>query len=100
MASKFAADVTPNSDVLLATVAVDGTYLLNLCNRTTGSIKVRASVTTGSPPTTADYLEYDASVENNSPLARWPMPLKTGWTVYVRADKAGISAVLIGLEKA
>lgn len=73
-----------------------GTYLLNICNRSNVPVTVRVAITGGAAPGLADYIEYDAAVQANVPLSRWPIPLSAGWKLFVYASAAGVSATLIG----
>lgn len=76
---------------------------LNLCNRATATAKVRVAITAGQPPVDADWIEYEtplpaAGSPGGSVLERTGLALGAGQQVHVRADVAGISAVLYGIE--
>jgi hypothetical protein len=75
-------------------------FTASLCNRTAGVIKVRLALTdAGAAPTDADWIEYDTSLEALSVLERTGIALAGGQTLYARADVAGLSAVVYGIEE-
>lgn len=76
-----------------------GTYLLNICNTGTAGRKLRVAVTSGGAAGAADYFEYDTAIEPSGVFARWPIPLGTGWKLFVYADGNGLAVNLIGLER-
>lgn len=73
-----------------------GTYLLNVTNRNGSAITIRLAITDGSAPAAKDYIEYDAAVQGNCPLSRWPIPLNAGWKVYAYSNSANVSVTLLG----
>jgi len=81
--------------------AEEGTYLLNVVNRSAGeTVTVRIAVTSGGAPGDADWLEYGARVEPNGVLSRWPFPVGDGWKVYAWASTAVVSVNLLGVKEA
>lgn len=78
---------------------------LSLCNRAATSPKVRVAMTAGAAPSDADWLEYDTPIpasaaSGGSVLERTGLALGAGQQLHVRADVAGVSAVVFGVEEA
>ena len=90
------------ADTALYTVplAARAVFTASLCNRTAGPIKVRLALTdAGAAPTDADWIEYDTSLPSLAVLERTGIALGAGQTLYARADVAGLSAVVFGVEE-
>lgn len=101
LAKRFAADLAATTDTDLTggglNVADNGTYLLNICNRTGFNVAVRFAITdAAAAPTDADWIEYGTVILPNDVLSRWPVPLSTGMSVWAWAGNAGVSVTLIG----
>lgn len=72
---------------------------LSLCNRNPSTSRaIRVALITGTNPTDAEYLEYDAELLAKGVLERTGIVMKTGNKIIVRADGTGISAVVYGIE--
>ncbi|GJD88178.1 hypothetical protein BHAOGJBA_1691 [Methylobacterium hispanicum] len=108
VANKFAADLaattltelTASANSANGQAVTAGTHQLNLCNRTGSAISVRVAITKAgvNAPALADYVEWDAPLEPNGVLARWPIPMGDGWKVFVQASAVGVSANLLALQ--
>ena len=101
MAQRYAAALAANALTdITAGGAEEGTYLLNVVNRSPGdTVTVRIAVTSGGAPGDADWLEYGTRIEPNGVLSRWPFPVGAGWKVYVWASLAVVSVNLIGVKE-
>lgn len=96
-----AADLVADVDTLLG-AAVDENMVVNirLVNRGTDTVKVRVAIGTGVSPTAKDYIDYDATVPPNGMLENSGLALTSGEKIWVRADKATVSARAHGLPAA
>ena len=89
------------ADTALYTVPVDhrAVFTVSLCCRLTAA-KVRLALTdAGAPPSDADWIEYDTSLQPLAVLERTGLALGANQTLYARADVAGVSAVVFGVQE-
>ena len=80
-------------------------FTASLCNRSAATAKVRLALTSGGAPADADWIEYDTPVQpagsgGGSVLERTGIALAEGQKLYARADVAGVSVVVFGIEEA
>lgn len=78
---------------------------LNLCNTASAQAKVRVALTDGTPPTAADWIEYDTPIPaagsvGGSVVQLTGLALGAGQKVDVEASAAGVAAVVFGIEQA
>ena len=102
-----AQSLNAGADTALHTVPAGqrAVFTVSLCNRSAVTTKVRLALTTGAAPTDADWIEYDTPIQaagaaGGSVLERTGLALAEGQKLYVRADVAGVSAVVFGIQEA
>lgn len=88
-----------NIDLYTVPAGIVATANINLCNRTSASVRVRVAVRIGTL-SDQDYIEYDALVPPGGALERTGVALSAGETITCRADANGISARVHGFEEA
>jgi len=73
---------------------------VSICNRTASAVTINLGLTTtGSTPTTADYLEFGASLSANGVLERTGIVMNAGNQLVVTAGTGNaISVVVVGIE--
>ncbi|MDO9428447.1 MAG: hypothetical protein Q7T93_16645 [Methylobacterium sp.] len=81
------------------TTLAEGTYFLNVANRTAGQISVSLAVTEGGQPADADWFDFGVLVLPNNTHSRWPMPLRAGQVLWGRASSAGLAVQCFALER-
>lgn len=75
---------------------------VSICNRTASAVTVRLALTsTGSTPSTTDYLEYDASLSANGVLERTGIVMTASNQLVVTAGTGNaLSVIVVGIETA
>jgi len=73
---------------------------VNISNRNATSVVVRVGLTTGTTPTTAQFIEYDAIIEPNGILERSGLVLEQDRQVVVYSDTANVTVSVYGVEQA
>lgn len=101
-----AQSLAADADTALYTVPAGrrAVFTASLCNRSAATAKVRLALTDGGAPTDADWIEFDTPVQpagsgGGSILERTGIALDAGQTLYARADVAGVSAVVFGIQE-
>jgi hypothetical protein len=78
----------------------EGTYQLNICNRMNVSAKINIAITANDEqPTNLDWIEYGSTLQANEAISRYPIPLGSGWAVWVQSSNSGITASLLGVQR-
>lgn len=97
-----AADLTAATNTSLYTAPANArvTFSVNLCNRDSSPTRVRiALVAAGGTVGVADYLEYNFPLEAYESVERSGLMLANAQILVVRAEDAGVSAVVYGTEE-
>lgn len=97
-----ARNLPAGADTALYTVPVDqrAVFTVSLCCRLAAA-KIRLALTDdGAAPTDADWIEYDTGLQPFAVLERTGLALAAGQNLYARADVAGVSAVVFGIQEA
>jgi hypothetical protein len=72
---------------------------VSICNRNPSSaVDIRLALASGSTPTDAEYLEYDAQLIAKGVLERTGIVIDAGKNLIVRASGTGVSVVVYGIE--
>lgn len=70
---------------------------VSITNRGSGSTTVRLALTAGASPTTAEYIEYEATIPGYSVLERTGVVVPPGKRLVVYAGNANLSVSYYGL---
>jgi len=73
---------------------------VSMCNRGAADVTVRLAVAASGTPTTADYLEYDATLVPGGVLERTGIVLNAGKYIVAYASASTVSVVAYGIETA
>jgi hypothetical protein len=76
-----------------------GVVTVRLCNRGSGSAKVRLAITGGSAPAASDWIEYDTVISGPGVMEITGLVLNNPDTLYARTDTATVSCVVYGIEE-
>jgi hypothetical protein len=93
------ADITPNTNNLVVSLASAATVNILLCNRSGAVVGVSLAIVpsgTGSPAN-KHWIEYLLALDPNQPFERDGIPLGAGDQIFVNATAAGISCSVVGL---
>jgi len=71
---------------------------LNVCNRGSTAATIRIAISTGTSPTTAEYIEYETEILPNGVLERTGLVLDAAKYLIVRASSNDVTAVAYGIE--
>lgn len=93
------ADLSADTDTLLATITAPAIVNINLCNRNNVDVKVRIAIdpTGGATPGAAHWIEYDAPLGANQPLERGGKSVETGAKIWARTTLGSVSARVEGV---
>jgi len=93
---------TGATSVYLCPTATFSVVSVSICNRTALAVTINlALTTTGSTPTTTDYLEFGSSLSANGVLERTGIVMAAGNQVVVTAGTGNaVSVVVVGIETA
>lgn len=89
---------TTNTIVYTPTAGKTGFFGFTVCNRNNTSVQVRLALATTSTPTTADYIEYDATIPGNGILERNGLALSSN-SLVAYASTTGVNVVVYGTEQ-
>ena len=98
-ASDIPSGISVNTTVYTCPPTTFAVVTLSLCNRNPSTARnIRVSLSTGSTPNDAEWLEYDASLLAKGVLERTGIVLTAGQRLIVNADGTGVTAVVYGIE--
>ena len=93
------ADLAATTDTTIYTVPVSmrATVSVNICNRNSGKVDIRLAIV-DTVLDNGDYLEYDLTLDGNSPIERTGIILGAGQFVVAYSDTANVSVNVYGFE--
>jgi hypothetical protein len=89
---------TTNTTVYTAPSGTFTVASLSVCNRNASGVTIRVAISTTGTPTTAEYIEYGATLPANGVLERTGIVLAPTQQIVVYSSSTGISAVVYGIE--
>lgn len=98
--------ITPGSNTLLATtpastVALFGTYNINVINLSTGAVDTRLAISSTTTPAASEWIEYDTSIPANGGIMRPCLPIPPNYNVigYIPAGSGSIAVRVAGVTR-
>jgi len=91
---------TSGAGTVVYTVPTGYYTVLNVSctNRNSASVKLRIGISTGSTPSSQEYIEYDTTVIGNGVFERTGLVLNAGLNVVVYSDTANVGCTVYGIE--
>lgn len=71
---------------------------VNMCNQNSTTVQVRLAVSATSTPTTAEYIEYTASIPAYGVLERTGIVVQSGMNIVAYSSATNVSVVVYGIE--
>lgn len=89
---------TTNTTVYTVPSATTASFTVSICNRNSTAVAIRLAVAASSSPTTAEWVEYDATVPSNGVLERTGIVAQATKQVVAYSDSSGVSVSVYGFE--
>lgn len=71
---------------------------VTLCNQNATSVSVRLALSASGSPTTAEYIEYGATIPANGVLERTGLVMQNGMNLVAYSSATNVSVVAYGIE--
>lgn len=97
-ASNLAA--TTNTTVYTVPADTFAVVVVSVCNRSASSVSVRIATAASGSPTTAEWIEFGATVLANGVLERTGIVLEAGRRIVVWSSATDVNCVVTGIETA
>lgn len=73
---------------------------VSVCNRGTTTAAIRMALASGTTPTNAEFIEYDAQLGANGVLERTGIMMNAGKNLVVYSNSSNVSVSAFGIETA